>query len=252
MANAGVARRRTPCGTGWRHANSPKRREKNICHEKSSSKALPECGTPSAAGVLARPFPPRIPEDELWFEALIAAIDFAADGRVYTDGSAAGWYWRWARAAYGAVCYGAHGVPLWAMRGICGGPHANIVEAELRAVLEVLRVTTGTITIMVDNAYVVEGFQKGKAWTTRAGAESAGTWRQVWQRMDEIGEWVTVEKVKAHTSWWEVMGGRITYVDHQGNKAADRVAKEALKVAMAKAPIKDYNAALARAVLWAR
>ena len=48
------------------------------------------------------------------------------------------------------------------------------------------------------------------------------------------------------------MGGNITYMDHKGNTAADRAAKEALKVGMAKAPIKEYNAALARAVLWAR
>ena len=203
-------------------------------------------------GVPARPIPPKILEDESWFEALATGTEFVADNRVYTDGSAAGWHWRGARAAYGAVCYDAHGEARWVLRGICGGPHANIVEAELRAVLEVLRVTVGPVTIMVDNAYVVEGFQKGSAWTTRAGAESAGTWRLVWQKMSEVGEWVTVHKVKAHTSWWEVMGGNITYMDHKGNTAADRAAKEALKVGMAKAPIKEYNAALARAVLWAR
>ena len=41
-------------------------------------------------------------------------------------------------------------------------------------------------------------------------------------------------------------------MDHQGNKAADRAAKEALTVGLLKAPTGEFNAAIARAVVWAR
>ena len=70
--------------------------------------------------------------------------------------------------------------------------------------------------------------------------------------MEEVEAWVEVGKVKAHNSWWEAMGGRISYTDQQGNKAADKAAKEALKVAFLKAPTSDFNAALMRVVAWAR
>ena len=203
-------------------------------------------------GVPARPKAPKIPHGELWFERLAEGAEYAAERLVYTDGSATGWHWRGCRAAYGAVCYGEGGAAKWMMRGVCGGPHANIVEAELRAVLEVLRIVTGPTTIKVDNAYVVRGFQKGKAWTVRAGADAAGTWREVWSKMKEVGQWVKIAKVKAHRAWWEVMGGPISYMDYQGNKAADKAAKEALKVGLLKAPTGEFNAAIARAVTWAR
>ena len=45
---------------------------------------------------------------------------------------------------------------------------------------------------------------------------------------EAMWRWVSVEKVKAHTTWWEVMGGCLSYLDHKGSKAADRVAKDAL------------------------
>ena len=232
-----------------------------LTKEQRQAKCPPEVTAQGAArlwdplysrGVPARPKMPKTPKDEVWIERLKEGAELGAEGLVYTDGSAAGWHWMGARAAFGAVCYGGGDEAEWVMRGICGGPHANIVEAELRAVLEVLRVLVGPVTIRVDNAYVVQGFKEGERWTTRAGAEAAGTWRKVWRKMEEVGEWVKVEKVKAHSSWWEVVGGKISYMDYQGNKAADKAAKEALKVALAKAPTGDFNAALMRAVAWAR
>ena len=203
-------------------------------------------------GVPARPKAPKILHGELWFERLAEGAEYAAECLVYTDGSATGRHWRGCRVACGAVCYGEEGAAKWVMRGVCGGPHANIVEAELRAALEAVRIVTGPTTIKVDNAYVVRGFQKGKAWTARAGADAAGTWREVWSKMEEVGQWVKIEKVKAHTAWWEVMEGTFSHMDYHGNKAADRAAKEALNVGLLKAPTGEFKAAIARAVVWAR
>ena len=63
---------------------------------------------------------------------------------------------------------------------------------------------------------------------------------------------VIVEKVKSHTGWRDVMEGRVRQIDHVGNEAADKAAKEALAMAKLQAPATAFNAALATAVLWTK
>ena len=58
--------------------------------------------------------------------------------------------------------------------------------------------------------------------------------------------------MKAHTTWGDVMEGKVRLFDYVGNAAADRAAKEALAAAKAEALAETFNAAVATAVLWAK
>ena len=193
-------------------------------------------------------------------EKLCGEAEFiGVDGNtIYTDGSAEGWSWMGARAAYGAVCYDEAGSPMWVMRGVCGEPHPSINRAELMAVIAVLEISAGGMTIKSDSAFVVDGYERGKSYTTTSRHEAADLWRDLWARVEEMGGdqtgtgRVAIEKVKAHSTWADVAEGRVRQMDHVGNNAADKAAKEALAVAKADSPATEFNAAIARAVQWAR
>ncbi len=140
----------------------------------------------------------------------------------------------------------------WLMQGICGEPHPSIFRAELVAVREVLRIAVPPLKIYVDNLQVVEGVKKGRAWCTWAGADGADIWREVWDVLDDIGQYVEVVKVKAHTTWWDVLEGRISPFEQWGNYEADKAAKAALRQAKRESPAWAFNSQLARAFLWAK
>ena len=59
-------------------------------------------------------------------------------------------------------------------------------------------------------------------------------------------------KVRAHTTWWDVLAGRITARDRAGNHLADQEAKKALYLAKKEAPAEAFNAQLRRATDWAK
>ncbi len=202
--------------------------------------------------VPARPKIPPPPAQRVWWERRTRDADLLATGRVYTDGAAQGWYWRAVRAGYAAVCIDEKGDTQWVLKGVCGEPHASIARAELRAVLETLAVAAPPLTIYSDSAFVVDGFAKGKSWCTRAGGEAADLWRLAWHRMEDIGGGVDIKKVKAHATWIDVLRGRISRADREGNTAADVAAKEALAEAKRASSADSVNSYLAKAVLWAR
>ena len=143
------------------------------------------------------------------------------------------------------------GQVLWTAGGICGEPHASILRAELRAVLETLKIAVAPLCIHVDNAAVVQGFEEGPAWGCESVRDGADLWRDIWECMRDVGEGVRVVKVKAHTSWWDVLFGRISARDRGGNDIADKEAKKALKEALRQSPTAMVNAYIARAVGWA-
>ena len=149
-------------------------------------------------GVPAWPKTPKPPKARWWFQKLAEEAEYIAEGVVYTDGSAQGWYWKGCRAGYSAVCYSSEGKPMWVMWGVCGGKHTSIARAELEAVLKVLKITAGAVTIKVDNAMVVNGFKEGRKMCVRSGREGADLWRQAWAIMEDVGNGGSVEKVKAH------------------------------------------------------
>ena len=70
--------------------------------------------------------------------------------------------------------------------------------------------------------------------------------------LEDIGGGVDIIKVKAHTTWWDVLAGKVTARNRAGNHLADQEAKHALREAKREAPAGGFNAQLARAVLWTR
>ena len=147
---------------------------------------------------------------------------------------------------------------MWVLRGTCGEPHPSINRAELSAVIAVLRTSAGGLEIRSDSAFVVDGYRAGKKITTSSSYEAADLWRDFWAIVEEIGGdkagtgGVAIEKVKAHSTWADIVEGRVNQSDHVGNNAADKAAKEALAVAKSDSPATEFNAAIARAVLWAK
>ena len=63
---------------------------------------------------------------------------------------------------------------------------------------------------------------------------------------------IEIVKVKAHTTWWDVLAKKITARNRAGNHSADQEAKKALQEAKREAPVSSFNAHLARAALWTR
>ena len=53
-------------------------------------------------------------------------------------------------------------------------------NAELLAVIMLLRYCTPPIVIYTDNQAVVDGWKAGEAWTTRSAKSAADLWREFW------------------------------------------------------------------------
>ncbi len=202
-------------------------------------------------GVPARPKAPKPPKVRSWWTRCADGAEQLATGTVFTDGASQGWFWRGSRAAWAAVSVTNEGVVLWKLQGVIGEPHPTILRAELTALRETLRMAAAPLTIYVDNKQVVDGFARGKAYCTASATDAADIWREVWCLAEDIGPGIEVRKVRAHTTWWDVVAGRIDPFLRWGNDLADRAAKEALRAAVAEAPHHSYNAQLARAFLWA-
>ena len=203
-------------------------------------------------GVPARPKCPPPPKAQRWWKAEVPDAVEIATGDVYTDGSALGLHWRATRAGWASVAVSEDGRVLWTAGGVCDEPHASILRAELRAVLETLKIAVVPICIHVDNATVVKGFEEGKEWCTSSGREGADLWRDIWECMKDVGVGVKVVKVAAHTTWWDVLWGKISARNRGGNDLADKEAKRALKEALRSSPTAGYNASWARAIGWAK
>ncbi len=203
-------------------------------------------------GVAARPKVPRPPRTRSWWTRCSAQAEQLATGTVFTDGAYQGWFWKGARAAWAAVAATEDGVVLWRLQGVIGEPHPSILRAELMALREVLRMAAPPLTVYIDNKAVVDGFSRGRAHCTASTTDAADIWRDVWRLVEDIGPGVSILKVRAHTTWWDVLAGRIEPFLRWGNDKADRAAKEALRIAISEAPHHGYNAQLSRAFLWAK
>ena len=163
-------------------------------------------------GVPARPKAPKIPSDLTWAESADGEPVHFATGDIFTDGSSKGLYWGARRGGWAAVALDEAGRWLWTKRGTIGGLNISSFRAELRALLEVLQIAVPPVRIHTDNKSVVDGVQSGKEWCTRAKAAGADLWRSVFDRLEELkgqGE-VAVVKVKAHTSWFDLVSRRIS------------------------------------------
>ena len=175
-----------------------------------------------------------------------------ATGDVYTDGALTGLFRAIKRAGWALAVLREDLSVEWAVYGICGELDPSILRAELRAVLEALRMALPPLVIHTDNAEVVNGYFMGEEWACDAGREGADLWRQVWHKLNDIGGGVEIRKVKAHTTEDDVLEGLIDLKHHKGNAAADALAVHARKVAEARAPTASFRETCVRTCQWYR
>ena len=201
-------------------------------------------------GALARPKDPPIVPELTWHETAFEGVEKVATKCVYTDGSAFGKFWKATRAGWAFVVLDEEGRWQWTARGTLAGPNCSSFRAELKALLEALRVTVGPVKIFIDNKAVVQGVKKGEDWCTSSRSSGADLWRQVWRYLNELEGNVEVVKVKAHSKWWDVVEGKIAHREYVGNMMADLAAKEAAKAAEDTAPAAPFNRQLTRIMRW--
>ncbi len=200
----------------------------------------------------ARPKPVSMAVERTWWEAATINQERVITGEVYTDGASRGPFWRAARAGWAAVALDQDGKWVATLSGTLGGPHVSAFRAELKAVLEALRIALPPLTIYCDNAAVVRGFSNGKDHCISSKARGADLWRQVWFLLEELGDDIRIVKVKAHTTWADVLLRRVRHIDHVGNDMADKAAKRAAQAAEAESPTAGFNGQLRRAFVWLR
>ena len=129
--------------------------------------------------------------------------------------------------------------------------HASKLRAEITAVWETLKIAVAPLRIHVDSAKVVQGVQKGREGCISSGRDGVDLWKEVWDRMGDIGEGIEAVRVPAHSTWWGVICGRTTARDKGSNDLADQGAKRALKEALWLSPTAVVNTYIARAAAWA-
>ena len=205
-------------------------------------------------GVPARPRAPQTPSNIVWTESSSGEPVRTATGDLFTDGSSKGLYWRARRGGWSVVAVDGAGRWLWTKWGTLGGLNVNSFRAELQAILEVLQIAVPPVRIHTDNQDVVDGVQRGRGWCTRAKAAGADLWRKVFDRLEELASkgQVSVIKVKAHTSWVDLLSRRITPREQFGNWLADGAAKAATAASEAEAPTASFNEQLRTALAWTR
>ncbi len=207
-----------------------------------------------ARGVPALPRVPPPPPDQVQYvfadpeqrrQALVAT------GDVYTDGALSGRWRQIARGGWGvAVLRPDCDEVEWAMHGTCAEDYPSVIRAELKAVLQALRVALPPLCLHIDNAEVVEGLGRGREWCVAPNRDGAEVWQSIWYYLDEIGGGVTHRKVKAHTAIEDIELGIVTKRDRIGNEAADAQAKAGARLAERLSPTLAPRLELVKAVRW--
>ena len=205
-------------------------------------------------GVPARPRAAPIPSDLQWQDKHPSVQQCVATGDVYTDGSSIGSFWRARRGGWASVAIDDRGRRLWTKFGTVGGPNISSHRAELRAVMETLKIAQPPQHIHTDNQAVVDGVGRGRGWCVRSKSADADLWRTVWDLLDAAkkrGE-VCVSKVKAHTGWYDLLQRKIDPRSQYGNLLADSAAKEAAARSEKEAPTASFRAQTRPALAWIR
>ena len=204
-----------------------------------------------ARGAPARPKDPPLVPECTWHEVSKDGDEKVVTGRVYSDGSAKGRFWKATRAGRAFVVMSEEGEWLWTAKGTVAGPDCSSFRAELKALFAVLHVAVPPLTVLVDNKAVVDGVKHGEKWCTNSKAAYADLRGQVWRILNELeGQGIAVVKVRAHTSWWDVLSGSIAHIDHVGNSLADKAAKSATAAAESLAPTATFHKQLRSALGW--
>ena len=169
-----------------------------------------------------------------------------AAGTAFTDGALRGTAPRARRAGWAFIVDNGSD-PYRGKRGTLSEAYPTVLRAELRALVEILRIAIGPLVIYVDNLEVVNGVGLGRTWCCQANRDGADLWREVWDRLDDMSGLIEVKKVKAHLSLKDVQNGRITYEQWIGNGIADLAAKAACSEASKLSPANLVHSAWVRA-----
>ena len=263
LFSAGLAAHpRCTCGQGvgsLRHKLgfcplSAERREE-YCPESVGKACLKEKWHPLfTRGVPARPKPPPVPQEKVWVEVVREGTVCVASGDVYTDGSAKGSFWSSTRGGWSSVVLDERGRHLWTKRGILGGVNVSSHRAELRAVMETLRVAKPPLRVHIDNQSVLDGLLQDREWCTSSSAADADLWREVWDLLVPLQASGSVDfhKVKAHTGWLELLSRKISPKHQFGNWLADVAAKECARQSEALAPTASFEREVKKATSWTK
>ena len=175
-----------------------------------------------------------------------------AQGKAYSDGACRGWFRRTKRAGWGPVVCASPTSSSWSMYGPCPDVYPCAVRAELWAIWALLRRAVPRLTIYTDNAEVVLGFASGALFACKATRIGADLWRNIWEVLSEMGaaaqgclveDFIAVKKVKAHLKQEDVISGRISQENLDGNAMADWLAKEGADWAQKVSPNADADRA---------
>ena len=201
---------------------------------------------------LMLPKPAKVPFVARWCGGRDPPQDFAPTGNAFTDGALkqlaprvarrGGWAW---------VVIDDQGKVIAGMYGTCPEVHLSSLRVELRAVIQVLRACIPPITVWVDNARVVEGWQRGPEWCTASARPAADLWKVLWWTASDIGEdLISIRKVKGHASEGDVQAGRTTWYKRAGNEQADHFAGQGADLAEELAPAAMHVSHYRRAREW--
>jgi ribonuclease HI len=159
--------------------------------------------------------------DELFIEGFVV---------VYTDGACSNNHERAKRVA-GVGAFWGRKHPFNVSTPLDGHVQTNN-RSELTAVIRVLQIELRNIDIRSDSAYVVDGVHKRlEKWRRQGFASKAGAiknhdlWMQLSRLLQERppGSW-KLTKVKGHASARDILEGKVTREDKEGNDWADALA----------------------------
>ena len=129
----------------------------------------------------------------------------------------------------------------WASYGPLEGSSQSVPRAEMVAVIQVVRATTGDISIYTDHANIVSGMAKGHVRC--AFLSNSDLWEDIWAAVRTHAGSVSVFKVPAHADVDAVLTSDVPREAIVGNYVADAVADRGAK--MAELPdnvVQDYMA----------
>ena len=160
-------------------------------------------------------------------------------GSVYTDGSAFDVQLQGAARAGGAIVQVTRsGYAYLAARAPLPGILQGVPMAELLFASLACRFCEPPMDLVVDCLAIVRGLRRGKDWCCAPGRRFAQQWLDLFRVLSDLtwAIWdsgprpevqVTVRWVPAHTSMQDIGRGKISWLDHMGNRAADTLARAA-------------------------
>ena len=166
------------------------------------------------------------PEDDALYAVGRAVVEPALADTYFIDGSGTSADKRIRRTGLGAakLCQGERGLEIWGgWYGPMIEPPFTVPRAELTALINIVQLTTGDITVVSDCRYVVDGFGRGRH--RKPNGRNGHLWADLAAAIDKHDGSVRLRWVKAHISVQEFEAADFPAEWVLGNEAADALAK---------------------------